>query len=116
MPRRKPDLRRFYAVVARRANDRCEYCRAPEAFFPNRFSLDHIIPESRGGHTVLDNLALCCFACHQQTLAFEEAYDPATGRLTKLFHPRRQRWARHFRWSSDGLRIEGISRVGRATV
>jgi hypothetical protein len=33
-----------------------------------------------------------------------------------LFHPRRQRWSRHFRWSADGLHLEGLTRVGRATV
>jgi hypothetical protein len=40
--------------------------------------------------------------------------DPVTGRLVPLFHPRRDRWADHFRFRS--IRIEGITPVGRATV
>lgn len=116
MKRRVRDLRPYYALVAERAGHRCEYCHAPEAFFPNRFTLDHIVPQSRGGVTNANNLALCCFACQQQKLAFESAADPATGRVVSLFDPRRQHWARHFRWSSDALRLEGISRTGRATI
>jgi hypothetical protein len=116
MTRRSPDLRRYYEFVAERAGQRCEYCHAPEAFFPNRFTVDHIVPRSRGGITSADNLALCCFACQQQKLAFESAADPATGLTQPLFDPRRHRWARHFRWSSDGLHLYGMTRTGRATV
>ena len=29
---------------------------------------------------------------------------------------RRQLWARHFRWGEDGVRIEGLTACGRATV
>src|SRR5476651_716099 len=114
--RRKSDLRPFYPRVARRAGKRCEYCHAPESFFPHRLCLDHIIPESRGGATTLANLALCCYGCQQQKLAFETGCDPATEMPARLFHPRRQRWSRHFRWSDDGIHLEGLSRVGRATI
>jgi hypothetical protein len=48
--------------------------------------------------------------------AFETGLDPATGIVSSLFHPRRQRWTRHFRWSEDGLTLEGLTRVGRATI
>jgi len=40
--------------------------------------------------------------------------DPHTGKLTPLFHPRRDRWLDHFAF--DGPRIAGLSAVGRATV
>jgi hypothetical protein len=39
-----------------------------------------------------------------------------TGEVVPLFHPRRQRWSDHFRWSLDGIEIVGISPVGRVTV
>jgi len=42
--------------------------------------------------------------------------DPLTGRRVRLFHPRRQRWRRHFQWSLDGTMILGQTVTGRATV
>jgi hypothetical protein len=36
------------------------------------------------------------------------------GELVPLFHPRRDEWNAHFRW--QGMQIEGVSPVGRATV
>jgi hypothetical protein len=113
---RKSDLRRFYLRVAQRAGHRCEYCHAPESFFPHRLCLDHVVPEARGGPTSLANLALCCYACQQQKLAFRTGLDATTKVAVPLFNPRRQRWPRHFRWSADGLHIEGLTRIGRATL
>jgi hypothetical protein len=40
--------------------------------------------------------------------------DPTTNKVVFLFHPREQRWHRHFRL--NGGRIEGITSSGRATV
>jgi hypothetical protein len=42
------------------------------------------------------------------------AEDPATGRETRLFDPRRNQWGRHFRILKN-LRIEGLTVVARAT-
>jgi hypothetical protein len=113
---RKSDLRRFYWRVAARAGHRCEYCHAPESFFPHRLCLDHVMPEGHGGPTSLTNLALCCYGCQHQKLAFETGYDSTTKMTAALFHPRRQRWTRHFRWAADGLQLEGRTRIGRATI
>jgi hypothetical protein len=113
---RKSDLRRYYPRAAKRAGHRCEYCHAPESFFSHRLCLDHVRPESVGGPTSLANLALCCYGCQLQKLAFEHGADPATARPAALFNPRRQRWSRHFRWSANGLYIEGLTPTGRATV
>jgi hypothetical protein len=41
-------------------------------------------------------------------------FDPETGAVTEIFHPRRQQWDDHFRW--QGLYIAGETAVGRATV
>jgi hypothetical protein len=116
MPQRKADLRRFYERVALRAGHRCEYGHALETFFPHRLCLDHVLPESRGGPTTLGNLALVCYACQLRKLDSETGLDPTTKIPVPLFHPRRQRWPRHFRWSADGLHLEGLTRVGRATI
>ena len=35
-------------------------------------------------------------------------------KLTRLFNPRRQKWARHFRW--DGALLVGRTPVGRTTI
>ncbi len=116
MPQRKADLRRFYDRVTLRAGHRCEFCRASESFFPHRLCLDHVVPESRGGRTALGNLALCCYSCHLRKLAFETGLDPATKVTVPHFNPRRQSWPRHFRWSANGLRLQGLTSVGRATI
>lgn len=37
-----------------------------------------------------------------------------TGAITRLFHPRRDRWEDHFAWR--GIRVVGLTAVGRVTV
>jgi hypothetical protein len=44
------------------------------------------------------------------------ALDPETQQEVALFNPRLDRWSDHFIWSADGLRIIGVTMVGRATV
>jgi len=34
----------------------------------------------------------------------------------RLFNPRRPDWSKHFRWVDGGLKIEGLTPTGRATV
>jgi hypothetical protein len=43
------------------------------------------------------------------------AQDPESGRPTRLFNPRGQRWEEHFEWIDSGSRIAGKAAVGRAT-
>src|SRR5258708_31688920 len=43
--------------VERRADRRCEYCRAPQPVTGVRYHLDHILPESLGGTDDMHNLA-----------------------------------------------------------
>jgi hypothetical protein len=40
--------------------------------------------------------------------------DPRTGKITPLFHPRRHKWDRHFRW--DGPLLVGKTATGRTTI
>jgi hypothetical protein len=44
------------------------------------------------------------------------AIDPETGESVALFNPRSQVWWEHFRWIEGGLRIAGLTPIGRATV
>ena len=62
----------------------------------------------------MDNLALACFRCNLHKGPNLTGLDPDTGRITPLFHPRRDVWHEHF--TVRGARIVGITAVGRVTV
>jgi len=102
-------------TVVERARGCCEYCRSQARFATQSFSVEHIIPRSRGGKTSLDNLALACEGCNSHKHAKVEGYDVVTGKTVPLYHPRRQRWRQHFRWNDDFTLIVGITPTGRAT-
>jgi hypothetical protein len=86
----------------------------PVAFSPYTFEIDHIRPQSHGGLTSADNLALACFHCNSFKGANLSGIDPVSNRVIHLFHPRRQRWRRHFRY--DGPILIGQTAAGRATM
>jgi 5-methylcytosine-specific restriction endonuclease McrA len=48
--------------VAQAASYCCGYCRTPERITGYRMTVDHIVPEARGGKTIEDNLWLACVA------------------------------------------------------
>ena len=103
-------------AVADRARDRCEYCRSPERITGGPLHVEHVIPETSGGPTTLDNLALACARCNLHKGRRTHHQDPVSGRRVSLFNPRTQKWPRHFRWKEDGVRVEGRTQTGRATV
>ena len=103
-------------VIRGRARARCEYCHLPEALSGGIFHIEHVIPKSQGGPDSEANCALACPRCNERKGARIDARDPKSGTVTALFHPRRNVWDKHFRWSSDHLRIEGRTAIGRATV
>ncbi len=103
-------------VVAARDEYRCAYCQTSEENCGLAMHMDHIVPEVAGGVTEVSNLCLVCFSCNVSKGAQQSAVDPETGETSPLFHPVRQRWAAHFRWSEDGTRIDGKTPTGRATV
>jgi hypothetical protein len=100
--------------VWRRAGDACEYCRMPQALDELTFEIDHVVAESHGGKTAPHNLALSCFNCNRFKGPNLSGIDPRSGRLTRLFNPRRHRWETHFRW--QGARLVGRTAVGRTTI
>ncbi len=102
--------------VRTQAGDRCGYCRSPQRYVLGLLEIDHIIPTARGGGDDEDNLWLACRLCNGFKGTQTRALDPLTGRWVRLFNPRRQRWARHFRWSADGTEVHGRTASGRATV
>jgi hypothetical protein len=78
------------------------------------FEVDHIIARQHGGRTELPNLALSCFYDNSYKGPNIAGLDPDTGDLVSLFHPRRHKWSRHFRWEGPFLR--GRTAIGRTTV
>ncbi|HEY9708139.1 MAG TPA: HNH endonuclease [Oculatellaceae cyanobacterium] len=103
-------------AVAERANGCCEYCRSQVRFAIQPFSIEHIIPRSAGGETVLDNLALSCQGCNNHKYNKTEGRDPVSGDTVPLYHPRKQRWSNHFAWNDDFTLIIGLTPTGRSTV
>jgi HNH endonuclease len=101
--------------VRQRAGGVCEYCRMPQAFYPTvPFPIDHVIARQHSGPTASGNLALSCLHCNSHKGPNIAGIDPQTNRLTRLFHPRRHKWERHFRWVGPAL--IGRTAVGRVTV
>ncbi|HXG21086.1 MAG TPA: HNH endonuclease [Methylomirabilota bacterium] len=107
---------RVAAQVRARAAGRCEYCQAPQILIGQAFHLDHIIPRALGGSTIADNLCLACSHCNIAKGAQTRALDPRTGKLVSLYHPRKDIWEEHFRWSQDWKKLIGQTPTGRATV
>jgi len=102
--------------VQQQAQGFCEYCHSFMDYTGHKFTVDHIIPESRGGTDDLDNLCLCCFWCNSYKHARTEVCDPRTGRLVPLFNPRANHWEDHFHWSATFTRVIGRTAIGRATI
>lgn len=86
----------------------------PQEFSDASHEVDHIIAEKHRGATSLDNLALACFECNNHKGPNLSGVDPASGKITRLFNPRRDRWGDHFVW--QGPAVAGITAVGRTTV
>ncbi|MBS1791532.1 MAG: HNH endonuclease [Acidobacteria bacterium] len=98
------------------AANRCGYCLSPQWLLPWELEIEHIRPLARGGTNDESNLWLSCRSCNSFKAIQTHAYDPVTTRNVRLFNPRRQKWKRHFAWSSDGTEIIGLSACGRATL
>jgi HNH endonuclease len=103
-------------AVRQRAKFCCEYCLAQILFSADVFSIEHILPLSKGGLTVLINLAFSCQCCNNHKYTATQAFDPLSGAMAQLYNPRTDVWAEHFKWDDDFIEILGISPIGRATV
>ena len=86
----------------------------PQAYSDTTFEIDHIMPTVHGGLPVASNLALACFLDNNFKGPNLTGIDPLTRKIARLFHPRRNRWHRHFAW--DGAVLIGRTPTGRATI
>ena len=107
----QPDLRR---LITERAGYRCEYCLLPQAAALHRHEPDHIVPLQHGGVTDPANLALACVRCNRYKGPNIGSFDPFTGQLVPLFHPRLQVWDQHFQIVD--AEIIPLTAEGRVTV
>ncbi len=98
------------------ARHRCGYCLSPQHLVFVPLEVEHLKPRSQGGGDDEENLWLSCPICNAHKSDKTFAVDSVTQSQQPLFNPRTQDWNEHFRWSQDGLRIIGITPVGRATV
>src|SRR5579871_6465788 len=114
MPTRRKISARLRRAVMARAQERCEYCRSPERFSLDSFTIDHIQPITAGGSDDMENLAFACHNCNNRKQDDTTALDPETGERVPLFHPRQDRWSEHFMWSEDTLTILPLTATGRA--
>lgn len=103
-------------AIHERARGLCEDCHSQTSVTGHEFTVDHIQPEAHGGGDDLDNLCLCCAECYAYKQARTTARDPRSQRVVSLFHPRRDDWDEHFRWSPTFTRLIGRTAIGRATV
>ena len=101
------------AEIAQRAGWRCEYCliHQEDSGFPHE--IDHIVSRKHGGSSTSNNLAYACVICNRYKGSDVASIEPGTGEIIRLFDPRRDRWADHFR--IDGALIEPITIVGSTT-
>ena len=104
------------AQVSARAGMRCEYCYAPQILMGQSFHIDHIIPRSAGGKTIVENLCLACSHCNLAKANRTKAVDPHTGKRVLLFNPRANKWEEHFRWSPNWQKLIGRTSIGRASI
>ena len=102
-------------LVRHRAGNRCEYCgRRQSQSLLATLHIEHVLPRKHHGGDGAENLALACIDCNLHKGTNVAGYDPVTGALTELFHPRRHVWSDHFEW--QGVVIVGKTAIGRTTV
>ena len=100
-------------LVRERSGGRCEYCHDPESLSLAAFHIEHIVARQHGGSDAEQNLALACPDCNLRKGPNLTSVDPTTNEITRLFHPRTDRWEEHFAWR--GVRLEGQTAIGRTT-
>jgi HNH endonuclease len=103
-------------LVFDRGNGCCEYCRSQAKFAIESLVIEHIIPISRGGETIAENLALACQGCNNYKYTKIKGLDPTDAQAAPLYNPRTMLWSEHFAWSEDTTVIIGLTPIGRATV
>jgi HNH endonuclease len=101
-------------LVRQRAKYLCEYCHSPEYLSPDRFTIDHIMPQSLGGSDELDNLALACHRCNERHYNFTTATDPKTQEQVPLFYSQSSYFNPSIRLNSRVLWVINVRSFAKA--
>jgi HNH endonuclease len=100
-------------LVATRAKRYCEYCLIHEDDTFLGCEIDHVISLKHGGTDDIENLAFACVFCNRHKGSDIASVFPPTGELVRLFNPRQDPWADHFK--IEGARILPLTKIGEAT-
>jgi HNH endonuclease len=103
-------------LIVKRAHGCCEYCKCPAEFTTELFSIEHILPRSKGGLDDYINLAWACIGCNIFKSDKTEAIDPISLQIVPLFNPRTMLWTEHFMWDKTLTLMLGKTEIGRATI
>jgi hypothetical protein len=110
----------YRRLVVARAGGACEYCRVGELATGMTFHIEHVLPQSQGGKTVMGNLALSCPGCNLAKGDRSTGKD-RNGRVQPLFNPRDYEpsslgWHLHFILDAETGIIVPRTPIGEATV
>jgi HNH endonuclease len=103
-------------LVFDRANGLCEYCLFPEALSAGVHQVDHMIAEKHRGPTDESNLVLSCSTCNYAKGSDIASIDPNTNQVIRLYRPRQDSWADHFKIEPESGLIQPLTAIGRVTV
>ena len=69
----------------------CEYC---QCNIEDKYSIDHVIPVSKGGDNFIHNLLLCCSSCNSRKNAkrLEEIFPHLTTQIEDILNEQRRRY------------------------
>jgi hypothetical protein len=115
-----PKPESFRSIVESRAGGMCEYCRLNQTVSGVRFHIEHISPQSFGGETELNNLALSCPGCNLAK-SDRTSFEDYAGESQQLFSPRDYEpsllgWHLHFAIDRESGLIMPLTPVAEATV
>jgi len=101
---RRPAVKFSRINVLRRDDYRCQYCGVHCS--PSKITVDHVVPQSRGGQSTWKNLVACCSKCNHK----KDNRTPDEAGLKLLTKPVRPAWMETF---SFGAKEEWKAYIGR---
>src|SRR5438093_11573514 len=114
------DAEAYRPLVEARAGGACEYCRLLQSATGVTFHIEHHLPRSQGGQTILSNLVLSCPGCNLAKAEATSGNDDS-GLTQPLFNPRDYEpwllgWLLHFVLDRATGMILPLTPIGQATL
>ena len=102
---------RVKQIVRKRADFACEYCGVTEQNAGGELTVDHFLPQSKGGGDELENLVYCCSRCNLYKSDFwiEPPNEPS------LWNPRVEPAENHF-WQADDGHLYALTAKGELSI